>query len=84
MAFVFIGDRFSPTEKGKDGLGPGSYIGHKTYDRVSGYAPFASQTKRSIEDSNVNAKNKAPGPGFYSPNTGFDKINHDVTSMKAL
>ncbi len=88
MAFVYRSSRDFDVKKETDGVGPGSYVGHKDYNATLSYAPFASMTERNTMQANdptVATQGKGnPGPGFYKPNDGFDRINQDVENMKAI
>lgn len=83
MAIVSRAARNFEIKKDKEGAGPGSYLGLHEYKRALSFAPFASSTERtSIADA---ANNKTKGdPGFYSPLSGFAKVERDVQNMKKI
>lgn len=85
MAFVSRAPRDFSIKKDQDGIGPGSYVGHQEYKQNLSYAPFSSLTERQtvVADAQKQAK-LAPGPGFYSSNLGFEKIQQDQESMKTI
>eukprot|EP00397_Hematodinium_sp_SG-2012_P030340 GEMP01032132.1.p1 GENE.GEMP01032132.1~~GEMP01032132.1.p1 ORF type:complete len:543 (+),score=77.92 GEMP01032132.1:62-1690(+) len=69
MAFVTRSERRfaegSTVSTGKS-LGPGTYLGHKAYQKtVNAYAPFHSTTHRETEETVV--PSCAPPPGHYDP-----------------
>lgn len=87
MAFVSRADRDFTVKKDEDGVGPGSYISNSSFGKkLHSYAPFSSMTERSGIAGPTGKKNKAeaPGPGFYLPAQGFDKIQKDVKNMRTI
>ena len=88
MAFVNKKPRDFSIKKDNDGVGPGSYVGHNDFGKKqTGYAPFSSMTERNtIPEADIKSglAAQAPGPGFYSPPQGFEKIANDVKSMKTI
>ena len=78
MAFVHkSARRFSQKPPTRSKVGPGTYLGHSTYEIQSSYMPFNSSSIRK-QDKNE----QIPGPGRYNVSNEYQKEKIITTNLK--
>lgn len=78
MAFVHkSARRFSQKPPTRSKVGPGTYLGHSTYEIQSSYMPFNSSSIRKQEKNE-----QVPGPGMYNVSNEYQKEKIITTNLK--